>query len=787
MGIPQVVIVGRPNVGKSSLFNWLVRKRLAIVDRTAGVTRDRMTYLMCHRDRFFELVDTGGMGVEDVDNLTQHVEDQINAAIESAAVILFVVDTRDGPVPLDQEVAKRLRYLDTPMLCVANKADDPKLDSQADEFYRLGRGKLVCTSTLQNRNRDLLLDLIVERLPLVEVGQEQGEAEPTMKVAIVGRRNTGKSTLVNTLAHAERMIVSEVPGTTRDSVDVRFELDGKSFLAIDTPGLRRRKSITTDIDFYSTHRAQRSIRRADVVLLFFDPTQRISKVDKQLSDYIASQYKPCIFVVNKWDLMADGMPTERWVGYLRDTFRTMWYVPIAFITGQTGKNVKALLNHAQMLFKQAHSSGDDRRTESRRSCRFGGESAAACIKTARPKIFYAHASRHRATDDRAVLQRARGVVAALSSLSAGSVSRSAAVFRSADQTLPAKARRHARLGRSFLGIIDSRRGAGVLSTNRRSFLKSMLRPPLAVSRVAVAPSTSPSTLPPMIVGVPKETKRDEYRVGILPVGVEELTRAGHQVLVERGAGVGSGLQDDLYKEQGAQLVDTAQEVFAEAEMILKVKEPLPPELPLIRAGQIVFTYFHFAADRQLTEAFLATGATAVAYETLRDDQGRLPLLTPMSEVAGRMSIQEGAKYLERPQMGRGILLGGVPGVAPAHITILGGGIVGANAAKVAAGFGADICLLDVNMDRLRYLDDIMPANVDVLFSDRHTIREQLAPRRPGDRRRADSRRESAAADRTRRPEADEARQRDHRRGHRSRRLRRHEPADDAQRARVSGR
>jgi alanine dehydrogenase len=229
----------------------------------------------------------------------------------------------------------------------------------------------------------------------------------------------------------------------------------------------------------------------------------------------------------------------------------------------------------------------------------------------------------------------------------------------------------------------------------------------------------------LIVGIPKETKRDEYRVAILPVGVEELVRAKHKVIVQRGAGVGSGLPDHLYEEQGARLVESAEEVFAEAEMILKVKEPLPPELPLIRPGQIVFTYFHFAADRQLTEAFLATGATAVAYETLRDDQGRLPLLTPMSEVAGRMSIQEGAKYLERPQMGRGILLGGVPGVAPAHITILGGGIVGANAAKVAAGFGADICLLDINMDRLRYLDDVMPANVDVLFSDRHIIREQL--------------------------------------------------------------
>ncbi len=230
----------------------------------------------------------------------------------------------------------------------------------------------------------------------------------------------------------------------------------------------------------------------------------------------------------------------------------------------------------------------------------------------------------------------------------------------------------------------------------------------------------------MIVGIPKEVKRDEYRVAVLPVGVEELVRAKHRVLVQRGAGVGSGLPDQVYQDHGALLVDSADEIFGQADLILKVKEPLPQELPLIRAGQILFTYFHLAADRLLTEKLLASGATAVAYETLRDDQGRLPLLTPMSEVAGRMSIQEGAKYLERPQMGRGILLGGVPGVAPAHITILGGGIVGANAAKVAAGFGADICLLDINMDRLRYLDDVMPANVDVLFSDRHIVREQLA-------------------------------------------------------------
>ena len=229
----------------------------------------------------------------------------------------------------------------------------------------------------------------------------------------------------------------------------------------------------------------------------------------------------------------------------------------------------------------------------------------------------------------------------------------------------------------------------------------------------------------MIVGVPRETKRDEYRVALLPVGAEELVRAGPEVLVERSAGAGSGLPDDAYAAAGATLVDGPAEVFGRADLVVKVKEPQQAELGLIRRGQSLFTYFHFAADRSLTEGFLATGATAVAYETLRDDRGRLPLLIPMSEVAGRMSIQEGAKFLERPQMGRGILLGGVPGVAPANVLVLGAGTVGANAAKVAAGFGASIALLDTSLERLRYLDDVTPANVDCLYSDRHTIRERL--------------------------------------------------------------
>lgn len=229
----------------------------------------------------------------------------------------------------------------------------------------------------------------------------------------------------------------------------------------------------------------------------------------------------------------------------------------------------------------------------------------------------------------------------------------------------------------------------------------------------------------MIVGVPREIKSDEYRVALLPVGVEELVRHGHRVLIERGAGLGSGIPDESYAIHGAEIVEGPEAVFGEADLIVKVKEPQPDEWPLLRENQMVFTYFHFAADEELTLEVLDTGITAIAYETLRGKKGDLPCLTPMSEVAGRMSIQEGAKYLERPQEGRGILLGGVPGVSPAHIVILGGGIVGKNAAQIAAGFQADVVLLDIDVDRLRYLEDIMPANVNTLFSDRHNIVDQL--------------------------------------------------------------
>ncbi|MGI9387476.1 MAG: alanine dehydrogenase, partial [Methyloligellaceae bacterium] len=226
----------------------------------------------------------------------------------------------------------------------------------------------------------------------------------------------------------------------------------------------------------------------------------------------------------------------------------------------------------------------------------------------------------------------------------------------------------------------------------------------------------------MLVGVPKEVKVHEYRVGMTPASAREVINHGHKVVIETGAGAGIGATDDHYTAVGASIADTAEEVFASADMIVKVKEPQAGERALLRSEQILFTYLHLAPDPEQTKDLVESGAVCVAYETVTDPHGGLPLLAPMSQVAGRMSIQAGAHCLEKEPGGAGVLLGGVPGVAPAHITILGGGVVGANAAKIAAGFQADVTILDINVDRLRYLDDIMPANVNVLFSDRHTIR-----------------------------------------------------------------
>lgn len=229
----------------------------------------------------------------------------------------------------------------------------------------------------------------------------------------------------------------------------------------------------------------------------------------------------------------------------------------------------------------------------------------------------------------------------------------------------------------------------------------------------------------MVIGVPKEIKNNENRVGMTPAGVAELVKHGHTVYVQQTAGANSGFADEDYVNAGARMLPTIEEVYAAAEMIVKVKEPIAPEYKLIRRGQVVFTYFHFAADRALTEAMIESGGICIAYETVELPDRSLPLLIPMSEVAGRMSVQEGARFLEKPQGGKGKLLGGVPGVRPARVLILGGGIVGCNAAQMAAGMGAEVMITDINLPRLRYLSEVLPKNVKTLYSSEHNIRQEL--------------------------------------------------------------
>jgi len=229
----------------------------------------------------------------------------------------------------------------------------------------------------------------------------------------------------------------------------------------------------------------------------------------------------------------------------------------------------------------------------------------------------------------------------------------------------------------------------------------------------------------MIIGVPKEIKTNENRIALVPAGCELLVANGHRVSVERGAGAGSGFNDEQYLTAGATILETPEEVWAAAELIMKVKEPIAVEWPRMRRGQVIYTYFHFAAAEDLTRAVIESGAIAIAYETVQLPNGELPLLTPMSEVAGRMAVQEGAKYLEKVHGGRGVLLGGVPGVAPAKVVIIGGGVVGINAAKMAAGLGANVTILDISLERLRYLDDVLPANVKTIYSNRFNILEAI--------------------------------------------------------------
>ncbi|MBI4616195.1 MAG: ribosome biogenesis GTPase Der [Planctomycetes bacterium] len=350
--VPILAIVGRPNVGKSTLFNAFVGVRVSIEDPTPGVTRDRVSAWHEHEGRTIELVDTGGIGIEDIPELALRVEAQIAVALEEASAILFVVDVRDGLTPLDRHVADLLRRRKQPILLVANKVDDRKFEPQAAEFHALGMGEPILVSARQKYGVRDLLTRAVALLPPAEADEKLGEIEIT--IAIVGKRNAGKSSLVNAIAGSERVIVSEVPGTTRDSIDVRFERDGRVFVAIDTAGLRREKSLANSIEFYGQARAERSIRRADVVLFLIDAAVPIGLVDKKIAHAIRDAEKPCALVVNKWDLArAKNLATGTYEEYLEKTLPGMGLAPIAFASAKTGKNVQGTLDLAETLFRQA--------------------------------------------------------------------------------------------------------------------------------------------------------------------------------------------------------------------------------------------------------------------------------------------------------------------------------------------------------------------------------------------------------------------------------------------------
>jgi len=349
MALPTVAIIGRPNVGKSSLLNALAGAMISIVEPTAGVTRDRVSTFIGRDDHYFELIDTGGYGIVDSDQLSGHIEQQILQAIESAQLVLFMVDIRDGLVPLDKTIARLLRKNDLDVIGVANKADTARMFPAAGEFSKLGFGEFLCVSVQNNLNKAVLLDKIFDKLATLGPGRP---AEPVMKVAIVGKRNAGKSTLVNAMVGSERVIVSETPGTTRDAVDVRFEKDGKTITVIDTAGIRKKNKMADSIEFYSYVRVTRSIRRADVVMFMIDAAVPVSQVDKKLAKFIAEEHKSCIIVINKWDLAKDSAATDDYEQYLTKMLPGLRYAPIAFTTATEAKNVQSVLDLAAEIFKQ---------------------------------------------------------------------------------------------------------------------------------------------------------------------------------------------------------------------------------------------------------------------------------------------------------------------------------------------------------------------------------------------------------------------------------------------------
>ncbi len=350
---PVVAIVGRPNVGKSTLLNALSGSRIAIVEETPGVTRDRIGVLCTLCDRTVEIVDTGGVGIVDMQGLEEDVEKQIDAAVTAADVILFVVDAREGRAPLDERVAQLLRTESDRVILLANKFETDRIEWNVAEFLRLGYGEPMRISAKERINLHDLEDRIGELLP-------EGPTTPIklpppdLKLAVVGRVNAGKSTLVNAMLHADRMIVSEVPGTTRDSVDIRFERGNESYVVIDTAGIRKERSVQGSVEFYAQRRAEKAIRRADVTVFVLDATADVGRLDRMIAGYAADQFAPIVVVANKWDLCAQaGLRASTFQKYLDEVLSGLPYAPVIQTSALTGRNVEQVLEVARSLHKQA--------------------------------------------------------------------------------------------------------------------------------------------------------------------------------------------------------------------------------------------------------------------------------------------------------------------------------------------------------------------------------------------------------------------------------------------------
>lgn len=350
--LPVVAIVGRPNVGKSSLFNKLAGSRISIEDPRPGTTRDRVSAIVGIREpeqRVIELYDTAGIGIVDEQLVEDHVHEQIEYGIARADVVLFVVDAKEGPTTLDKTTAEKLRRTGHKVLLVANKADAPHQDSLATAFYELGLGDPISVSAKEGRNIKQLRRALSAELP------PRSDAErlepPELLLAIVGRRNAGKSSLVNALAQDKRVIVSELAGTTRDSVDVRFEYEGKSFVAIDTAGIRRKQSFENSVDFFSQSRALRAVRRASVVVLLMDAREPVTRLERELIDLALRESKPIIIGINKWDLIKK--PTDKFVEYVKRKLGEIDFAPVVFLSAKSGLNVFELVKIAQELHEQA--------------------------------------------------------------------------------------------------------------------------------------------------------------------------------------------------------------------------------------------------------------------------------------------------------------------------------------------------------------------------------------------------------------------------------------------------